>query len=191
MSTESRGQSASKRGLLKSLRWRSRGTMWICLLLFRLVMRENNCSVAMWCRRSDSTARVTRNCILRIVTSIGLALALVCSSAPAAAQVATADIDNGNGFYAACRSGEVERIVCVTYLKGFVAGQYAAWGYAGSVGASPKWWPTFCFPKTVNYGQMVDVVIKKLEEHPEIRHLPTGLLIQNIFNGTFKCDPPA
>lgn len=45
----------------------------------------------------------------------------------------------------------------------------------------------FCIPKDVTMGQVVDIVIKKLEAEPEKRHETANLIIRRALVATFPC----
>jgi hypothetical protein len=44
-----------------------------------------------------------------------------------------------------------------------------------------------CMPEGVTYGQMVKVVVKYLNDHPEELHHPAALLTLNALIGAFPC----
>lgn len=61
---------------------------------------------------------------------------------------------------------------CTTYILGVVDGQNAA------VTATSRD-VAYCIPETASSGQIRDVVLKYLRDHPERRHIIAGTLIAN------------
>lgn len=51
----------------------------------------------------------------------------------------------------------------------------------------PRAFPTHCFPSGVTYGQLVKVVMKYLEEHPEKLNGSATLLIAQALHEAFPC----
>lgn len=111
---------------------------------------------------------------LRYASAITLAL-----SAPAAAQAP--DTDTGNELLATCSSNEPSHFwTCTGYIGGFFAGMAA--GTFESKGQ-----PQICVADTVTYGQLRAVLVKGLEEFPQVRHLPANALTFLIYRRAFPC----
>jgi hypothetical protein len=46
---------------------------------------------------------------------------------------------------------------------------------------------SFCIPDETTNGQVKDVVVNSLRDHPESRHLPTAVLIEVSLEQAFPC----
>jgi Rap1a immunity proteins len=68
---------------------------------------------------------------------------------------------------------------CVGYITGFVEG----WDLNGFASDGLR----LCFPNGVTNEQLVKIVYKYLNDHPEELHLDAGNLVLHILNDTFPC----
>ena len=47
--------------------------------------------------------------------------------------------------------------------------------------------PNFCVPDAVTLGQLIKVVVKYMDEHPEELHLLSGLVVREALQKAFPC----
>ncbi|WP_169829184.1 Rap1a/Tai family immunity protein [Tsuneonella mangrovi] len=125
--------------------------------------------------------------VMSAVTLAGLpTLASAQSIANNSERSARFNLDQGNDFYAACKtSDDFNRNVCVIYLQGFFAGQKASWADQAiepEFGNQP-----YCLPPHGTLPQYLDVVIKFMEDEPDIRNFPSGTLIEGAFLRAYPC----
>lgn len=78
-------------------------------------------------------------------------------------------------------SGSVRRAMCSGYMAG-VAGGYTLRGAWENI---PE---DICMPDGVTIGQLVRVVTKHLEEHPEKLHFGAASLATNAYLEAFPCE---
>jgi len=69
------------------------------------------------------------------------------------------------------------------FLEGVCWGMIAGFDY----GYSSKMRTTYCVPSEVNKGQIIKVVRKYIDEHPEKLHELYGKLIVEALNESFPC----
>ena len=91
---------------------------------------------------------------------------------------------SGNELLQYCESNENGPLnTCYGYIAG--ANDYqqamAGWGYLDK--------PYYCASEGVATGQLVKVVTKYLNEHPENLHLVAGSLVANAMYYAFPCSP--
>lgn len=86
---------------------------------------------------------------------------------------------DGNELYEYCQSNELG---CVLYIQGVVDGQLAA------VTATSRD-VAYCIPQGSTAGQMKDIVVKFLADHPERRHLMGGVLVANALSNAWPQCP--
>jgi hypothetical protein len=103
--------------------------------------------------------------------AIWAVLILVCQTGPAAAY-----FQDGNALYESCQN-PAEQGYCLGYIVGI----------ADAFGVGEH---RFCFPDHVKQGQLRDVVMLYLTNHPESRHRPAASLVIYSFNltSTFRCE---
>lgn len=108
-------------------------------------------------------------------------------------QTLTAEGVTGNELYTTCTSEDPNHdYICFTYITGVFEG----WTLTGmddiiSFPEGHSFVPdllNFCAPVGYTRQQMVDVVIKYLEEHPEARHDYAAKLILEAHQQVFPCD---
>jgi hypothetical protein len=94
-------------------------------------------------------------------------LAIIIALLPSAGQAETVD---GNFLLAQCdgMSRTVRGVGCTSYIAGFRDALDVAQDAAGT---------PHCIPPTVNVGQVRDVAIRYLKQHPESRHHPAAMLL--------------
>jgi hypothetical protein len=105
-------------------------------------------------------------------------------------QIAGADASgqfvDGNKLYEMCTEKESgpthyqDHAWCVGYVLGTYDTMKAS-GLAANL--------AICVPDEVNAGQLHDVIVKALEEHPEIRHYSGSMLVGAALRASFKCPP--
>lgn len=89
--------------------------------------------------------------------------------------------DNGNQYYETCKNGGGALAgVCFGYLQGFITRERVLAPY-GSI----------CFPQDGNFGQMLDILIAFLRDHPADRSRELGLLTAAAFYQVFPCQSAA
>lgn len=69
--------------------------------------------------------------------------------------------------------------MCLGFIQGFRNGLY----YAYSLGLSPS----ICLPDGVTDDQIARVLIKKVEQNPEIEHLKAGPFLAVTLSATWPC----
>jgi hypothetical protein len=95
---------------------------------------------------------------------------------------AQAGFDTGNRLYEDCRSPNYFNR---GYCGGYVTGIIDTIESLQSRGVLPA--DALCIPEASTKGQLVDVVLKYLEQHPERRHLESGALVPEALNLAFPC----
>jgi hypothetical protein len=109
----------------------------------------------------------------RIVT---MATAVALAGLPTAARAAET---TGNELWSLCTSkGATENSLCFGYVTAIAEAIGQPTGVYG--------WRA-CFPEQVTRKQVVDVVTRYLDQHPEERHLTAGSLIANALAKAFRC----
>ena len=109
--------------------------------------------------------------------AIGAVLALVLVSAGGSAQAAPTWAD-GNDVKAYCRSGSPsDQGVCLGF----------AIAVAGIVANEPVAGWRACVPRGVNGRQLVDIMVKFLDDHPEGLHANAVTLVATAFATAFPC----
>jgi hypothetical protein len=96
---------------------------------------------------------------------IAILLVLVCWT-PASAYTPT-----GNDWWYQCKSNNPE---CVAYVRGLADG-LGLWQLIHPETAS------VCIPEKVEAGQLRDIGMRYLAQHPEIRHEPLSVLLGHAF----------
>jgi hypothetical protein len=79
----------------------------------------------------------------------------------------------------------------VGYCMGFVTASWHSLSVIDVVATkygAPR--PAYCFPKGVNVGQMIRVVTKWLEEHPERLHGEDYAVVTMAMGDAFPCNQP-
>lgn len=90
----------------------------------------------------------------------------------------------GNDVLSVCTDGSAfSRHMCTSYMDGVIA------GYRLSSDAAPSFAPDFrlCFPQGVKKGEIYDLVLKDLKDHPEARHERSEVLIINSLLAPWHC----
>ena len=104
------------------------------------------------------------------------AMLLVGASAPDGPSFNT-----GNEIYATCTStAQDDFYACYGYITGFLGGADAAMLAGGGK-------LTICLPPKVTNGQLHDVLVKWLQDHPDLRHLDGAVLTMTAFHTAFPC----
>ena len=82
---------------------------------------------------------------------------------------------SGNDLYAKCTAaeGSLERVYCI----GIMAGLADAFETGG----------TTCLPKNASVGQVMDVVVIYLRDHPQSRHFTMASEAARALNSAFPC----
>jgi len=118
-----------------------------------------------------------------------------------AAVPAVAEVDNGKTLYAACSSLKNEPTVqsgyCVGYFTGVWEGMKLGIALpimieggqsAAELEGMSNQLLRVCMPPEVERGQMIDVVIKYLDNNPAERHGPARMLTWLALLEAFPCD---
>jgi len=112
---------------------------------------------------------------------IGVILCTVGHPSPA---IADEILSNGNAFLSRCsavtqaRGDPLDFGFCFGYLKGILD-------------RDEMFERKVCVPSEVTNGQIMDVVLKYMREHPESRHLNPGVQALVALHGPFPCQPPS
>lgn len=102
-------------------------------------------------------------------------LALACLTAHAG-------FDTGNRLHEDCRAANYFNR---GYCGGYVTGIVDTIESLQARGVLPA--DALCIPEESTKGQLVDVVKKYLDDHPERRHLEAGSLVPEALNSAFPC----
>ncbi len=94
------------------------------------------------------------------------------------------DANTGNGFLRQCsdltpQTDSLRLWYCAGYVSGLIDGMAvvkAAVEYRG-----------YCLPTKVETGQLADVLVKYIREHPEIAHAPTSVLLLKALIHAYPC----
>jgi Rap1a immunity proteins len=89
----------------------------------------------------------------------------------------------GNDLHENCKAGP--RSKGHDTMSAFKTG--ACVGYVMGVASSLEG-SAFCFPAGVEKGQIVDVIKRWLEDHPELRHYAASSLITSALKERFPCN---
>lgn len=108
------------------------------------------------------------------MSRLAFALPLACL---AAVLPAHAGFDSGNRLYEDCRASNYFNR---GYCGGYVIGVVDAVERSGSG-------PRICVPEGATKGQLADVVLKYLEDHPERRNRDAGELVPEALHAAFPC----
>ena len=111
-----------------------------------------------------------------IIAAAGLAVMMLLSAQ------SQAGFYTGSYLLQRCESDSaVEYNECVGYILGIVDNQdtLVGWSYLAK--------PNFCVTDGVTSGQLVKVVTKRLNEHPEKLHYDAGGLVANALYHAFPC----
>jgi Rap1a immunity proteins len=106
---------------------------------------------------------------LRLV-SLSIFALLAIGAANAAGRSDIVDFYTGNQLFDFCQGGSP---ACVGYILGVAAARNG---------------DSFCFPAGVIAEQVVSTVKLWLNNHPEKRHLPGGLLVMQALSESFPCN---
>lgn len=95
---------------------------------------------------------------------------------------AWADFMDGNKLYSACidKTDFTSHVLCAGYLEAI----------ADTVAGKANTYGTACFAENVTGNQVVDVVIKWLEAHPEARHYSGQSVAVAAIVQAFPCAKP-
>jgi hypothetical protein len=93
-------------------------------------------------------------------------------------------LDTGNDLLTACtdENGFYNQ-ACRSFIYGVISGYRLATEGLPSIPTEVK----VCLPSGVTRGQVYDVVVKGLKDHPEARHEPSDVLIINAILGPWRC----
>ena len=119
-----------------------------------------------------------------IRTALAFFLVLLPVSEGQSGQTPNVPAYSGNDLLRDCTNDNVR--ASQSFCVGFIAGAWAGALIEGSVYHPGK--PNFVIPNEANLSQLKDVVVKFLNEHPEQRHLPAGVLVLLALKEAF---PPA
>ena len=111
-----------------------------------------------------------------IIAAVGLAVMLLLSAQSQAAYY------SGGDLLQKCESDSAAMYnACAGYIMGIddYQGTLVNWSLLDE--------PYFCTPDSAKMSQLVKVVTKYLNEHPEKLHLDAGSLVANALNEPFPC----
>jgi hypothetical protein len=95
------------------------------------------------------------------------------------------DVKDGNGLLQLCAAdNQGEALLCTGYIGGVVDGfrVYPPGDNCKSVAAS-----FYCVPESVTQGQIKDVIVDYLKNHPATRHDPSLGLIVSALKAAWPC----
>jgi Ssp1 endopeptidase immunity protein Rap1a len=85
---------------------------------------------------------------------------------------------NGNKLYTECTGSKAtDQVSCISYIEGIADMVAGLW--------TPK--DTACFSPGINAGQLQDIVVNYLQDHPENRHWPATILVLQALHDAFPC----
>lgn len=126
-----------------------------------------------------------------------LALVVICALVGSAHAAGDYPGDSGNAFVRTC-SGidrddkdktnvELEKdVACVGYISGLTDGATAEHAFAHSETHKSVPEP-YCLPAKVEYGQLIRIVLKYINDHPETAHMRTPPLAVLAWQKAFPC----
>jgi hypothetical protein len=118
-----------------------------------------------------------------------LAVFLVSDSRPRQSQNPYSDMSTGNGLLEICAQfdkdsssfGLYDNGTCLGYIEGVLKGATLPKGECTATATN------WCVPSDVTLGQIKDVVVKSLRDHPENRQRPSQILIVNAVLKAWPC----
>jgi hypothetical protein len=127
-----------------------------------------------------------------------LAVTLLCCSFVSAQTTHEFPSTSGNAFVRLCsvvdkddsgKTGpEVQtQMACIGYIEGLVEGTALAISYAQKVTNIKKIPMPYCLPSEVENGQIIKIVLKHIQGHPETAHEPTTFLVMVALEKSFPC----
>ncbi len=81
----------------------------------------------------------------------------------------------GNPVFELCKE---DVFTCGIFAVGFQSGVYVGETYPSAI----------CIPDTTTLGQLGEVLVKYMEEHPAERHKPIGAIASSAFLIAFRCN---
>jgi hypothetical protein len=112
---------------------------------------------------------------MKFLFSVALLLLLSASAHPQRVSTTT-----GNDLLESCESRDFKQAFCLGYITGVT-------DFDGMDGAAFPERRRSCIPENVSNGQVRDVVVKYLKDHPEERHLLAAVLIVEAASKAFPC----
>lgn len=111
---------------------------------------------------------------------------------------------SGNELLAECKGDVIERGLCIAYITGVDDGLNVATNFNPAtefdpatgvyrstifedIGRSLHPVQFYCIPKGVILRQLVDIVVKHLEDHPSVRHEAAGMLVSAALATAYPC----
>lgn len=118
------------------------------------------------------------------MTAFALFFAALLNQAPAVVQAG--EFIDGNKLYEMCSEDESSpnHYQFTAWCTGYILGTYDT--IRGS-GLSSNL--AICVPTGVSSGQLTDIVVKALREHPEVRHNSASMLVGAALRANFGCAP--
>jgi hypothetical protein len=115
------------------------------------------------------------------VFKVAIAAFILCV-APLHAQHSLMADRTGNSLVAACTEDEVApKAACL----GFIVGAMEGWQTGVAFHRQAE---TICIPRGVEVGQMMKIILKYADDHPQDLHLPAGFLVVIAMQKAFRCD---
>lgn len=120
------------------------------------------------------------------VIGIDLMIMFLTMSGPSnvAPETRLPEFQNGNGLLELCASDSGQsQSICLGYIQGVVDGAGITPVEKTCRRTSSYW----CIPDGVAWGQMTEVVVKYMKDHPENRHWPSTAIITNAVIESWPC----
>jgi hypothetical protein len=117
-----------------------------------------------------------------------LLLSLTCISSASGDLPSSPAYEQGNGLLSVCTTDEhydTNFGMCLGFIDGVLNGAQLSGSGTCTTAAASHW----CIPPEVTMGQIRDVVVKSLREHPETRHERSIILIANAMIAAWPCPP--
>lgn len=92
-------------------------------------------------------------------------------------------ISSGNNLLLECAGNMLHQLACMYYISGVIDGVDLAQAQRATASKDRL----FCLPATATQGQLQDIIVKSLSEHPELRHYPATYFIVDALSRTFPC----
>ncbi len=103
--------------------------------------------------------------------------------------------ESGNAFVRTCSALDIknasswqtsESMMCMGYVEGFIEASWVDWNYQKQI-AAKQTTQYFCNPNNVENAQLVRIVLKYINDHPEKANRQTAELTSLALSEAFPC----